>query len=121
MKKTILTSSISVICANIFFLSIAHLHTVDIIGGGTAFFILICIALAALPVYFFITEYDENYDACAWTAVITEALIIGIGYLILKSTDDWSVLIYYYAGIFSIVSLIPMVLHKLRMARKNEK
>ncbi len=55
------------------------------------------------------------------SSISVKALIIGIGYLILNSTDDWSFLIYYYAGMFSLGSLIPMLIHKLRMARSKNK
>ncbi len=107
--------------ANILFLSVALLNDLNILGDGWMFGLFVIVCIIAMPVYFFIVADDENYDAYAWTAVITEGVIVGVVYLILKVVDGWSIIKYYYAGLFSLISLLPMVLYELRSARHKNR
>lgn len=117
MKKTILKSSLSVAGANLLFLSVALLNNLNIFSDGWMFGLFVITCIIALPTYFFIVADDENHDAYALTAIITEAVIAGGVYLILKTTDDFGIVRYYCAGIFSLISLFPMVSRELWLAR----
>ncbi len=123
MKKTILKSSLTVLGGNALFLAVAVFRSFTFIRDIPMLAILIFIAIALQPTYFFIKTDDENNGIYALTAVITEAIILSVGYLIIVSLGDSRTvdpLIFYFAGAFSLFSLVPPLMIDLRMAAKRK-